>query len=65
MAVLLGHGKVPVRVQRDARGKRRQRHVDVRYGHDPKQDLAGYACPAEGEEVDVEEDNGQFGEAER
>jgi hypothetical protein len=37
----------------------------VRHGHDPKQDLASQACPPKGEEVDVKDDNGQLGEAER
>jgi hypothetical protein len=64
MAVLLGDGKIPVRVQRDAGGERHERHVQVRDHHDAKQYLSAQARPFEGEEVDVEEEDGNLGEAE-
>ena len=65
MAVLVGHGKVPVRVQRDAGGERHKHHVEVGEHHDAEQDLPAQARPLEGEEVDVEEEDGDLGEAER
>jgi len=65
LAVLLLHCKVPVRLQRDARRKRHERHVEVRDDHDAEQDLARHARPLEREEVDVEQEDGDLGEGER
>ena len=65
MAVLLLDGEIPVRVERDAGGEGRQGHVQVREDDEAQQRLAGQAGPLEGEEVDVEEEDGDFGECER
>lgn len=62
MAVFFGYGKVPVRLQGYAGGKRHDRHVDVRYNHNPEQDLPRLARPLEGKEVDIEKEYGHLGE---
>ena len=65
VAVLPLQGKVPVRVQRDAGGKRHERHVEVGDDDDAEQDLTSPASPFEGEEVDVQQEDGDLGEGER
>ncbi len=65
VAVLALDGKVPVRVQRDARRKGHERHVEVRHHHDAEQHLARPPRPLEREEVDVQEQDGDLGEGQR
>lgn len=36
MAILFGHGKIPVRLQRDTGGERDEHHVNIRGNHDPE-----------------------------
>ena len=64
VAVLPLQGKVPVRLKRDTGGKRHERHVEVRDDDGAKKDLASPACPFEGEEVDIEEEDGDLGKGE-
>lgn len=64
VTVFLLDGEIPIRVERNARGKSHQGHVQVRDDHEAEQRLAGQAGPLEGEEVDVKEEDGDFGEAE-
>jgi hypothetical protein len=65
MAVPLRHANIPVGPERDAGREGHRGHVDVCDDHDAEQDLAGQARPFEGEEVDVEQQDGYLGEAER
>ena len=65
MTILPLHCEIPVGLQRDARGKCDEQHVDVCDDYDGKQDLAGETGPLEGEDVDVKQQDGHLGEAQR
>lgn len=63
VTVLLRDGKVPVGVQGDTRCKRRRSHVNMGDNDEAEQDLSSQMRPFEGEEVNVENEDGQFRKA--